>query len=258
MDSQKTHQAIRPLLYRIGLDEREAEIYLALLSLKVAPASAIAKEAKQERSNTYLVLRSLKEKGLISEVERGKILHFVAENPDRLLGFVEDREKDLRQVHGLLQGALPVLRSMTKPLAGKPRVTLTTGFEGVKQSYRDLLRQEFIGAYNLQNIYDAFGETVVASLFGKNVELHGRELIVDNEAGRRYAKTQKAPTLQTRFLPKDIQIQGDSLIFSDTIALFAYDEENTVIRIENENLANHFRGWFELIWKLAKPARSNQ
>lgn len=252
MSAAKTHQAIRPLLKKIGLDEREVEVYLALLALKVAPASLIAKEARQERSNTYLVLRSLKEKGLISEVERGRIFHFVAEEPERLLGYIEDKEKEMHQARTLLSGAMPLLRGMTKPLAGKPRVTLSTGFEAVKQTYRDLLLQEFVGAYNLQNIYDAFGETVVASLFSKSTELRGRELIVDNAAGRKYFKEQTTPTLHTRFLPKHIQIEGDSLIFSDTIALFAYDEENTVIRIENENLANHFRGWFEMLWSMTK------
>lgn len=252
MQQVQSPAAIRPLLLRAGLDERETEVYLALLALKAAPASRIAKEAGQERSNTYLVLRSLREKGLISEVERGKILHFVAEEPDRLLGYVEDREKEMHQVHDLLTGALPVLRSMTKPLAGKPRVTLSSGFEGMKQVYRDLLRQEFVGAFNLENIYAAFDTTIHEALFGTSVTLHGREFVVDNAAGRSYLKEQTSETLQSRLLPKHISFDGDVLIFSDTIALFAYDHEKTVVRIENQNLANHLRAWFEVMWNVSK------
>lgn len=248
MLAKNTPPVMRSLLQRIGLDDRESEVYLALLALKVAPASRIAKEAHQERSNTYLVLRSLKEKGLISEVERGKVLHFIAEEPERLLGYVEDREKEMHHLYGLLSDALPLLRSMTKPLTGKPRVTLATGFESMKQLYRDLLRQEFVGAFNLENIYEAFGSTIAASLFSKTSELHGRELVVDNPAGRKYLKEQTSDTLQSRLLPKETIFEGDILIFSDTIALFAYDEERTVVRIENQNLANMLRAWFELMW----------
>ncbi len=77
-------QAIRPLLRRLGLDEKEIEIYLALLPLKMARASTIAKAARQSRSHTYLILRELKDRGLVSEIERGKIIHFVVESPQRL------------------------------------------------------------------------------------------------------------------------------------------------------------------------------
>jgi sugar-specific transcriptional regulator TrmB len=242
------NHAIRPLLRRIGLEDREIEVYLALLALKVAPASRIAKEAKQERSNTYLILKTLTEKGLISEVERGKVMHFVAEDPNRLLGYVQDKEKEFKSLHMLLEGALPVLRGVTKPLTGKPRVTLATGLEAMKQVYRDLLRQEFVAAFNLQNVYDTFGETIADALFGNSVQLHGREFVVDNPAGRRYLKGQACETLESRLLPKGVAFEGDILIFNDTIAMFAYDDEKTVVRIENKNLSALLKAWFEMIW----------
>lgn len=55
--------ALRPLLKKIGLNERETEVYLALLPMKIARASVIAKAAQQSRSHTYIVLRTLQEKG---------------------------------------------------------------------------------------------------------------------------------------------------------------------------------------------------
>src|SRR3989338_10781704 len=81
----KTPISIRSLLKRAGLDEREAEVYLALLSLKKARVSLIAKEAHQSRSHTYLVLRSLEQKGLVAELTQGAVISFVAEQPQRLL-----------------------------------------------------------------------------------------------------------------------------------------------------------------------------
>ena len=102
--------AIRPLLRKVGLDEKEIEVYLALLSLKMAKATAISKASCQSRSHTYIVLRSLVEMGLASEVERGKIIHFVAEPPERLLAYCEERERQMSDLKPLFEGALPLLQ----------------------------------------------------------------------------------------------------------------------------------------------------
>jgi sugar-specific transcriptional regulator TrmB len=244
--------AIRPLLKRAGLDAREIEIYLTILSLKIAPASRIAKEARQERSNTYLILHSLQEKGLISEVERGKVRHFVAEDPNRLLVHIEEQEKEMQQIHTLLGDALPILRSITKSITDQPRVTLSRGFDAMKQSYREILSQEFVGAFNLEKVYGTFGKTVAESIFGKAAELKGREFVINNEAGREYFEKQNSPHLESRLFPKDILFDSDILIFRDTVVFFAYDDEKTVVRIENQNIADLLTSWFEMLWSTMK------
>ena len=180
--------SLRMLLARLGLDEREIEVYLILLSMKVAKASAISKAAKQSRSHTYLILRDLEKKGLVAEIEKGKILHFVAEPPERLLSYLKDREEEYRDLRPLVEGALPLLQSLTSAYVGSPRVTMLKGIDGVKQTYRDLLRHEFMGIYNPQTSYDVFGGNIVTMLFGKEVKLSGRDLLVDNDGGQKYLK----------------------------------------------------------------------
>lgn len=245
--------AIRPLLKRIGLDDREVEVYLALLPLKMARTSAIAKAAKQSRSHTYLILRSLEEKGLVSEVERGAIIHFIAEDPQRLLSLVQDRERELHDMQPLVASMIPVLAGLTGVLPGQPRITMLKGKEGVRQIYRDFLAHEFLGLFNAQAMEDAFGGNVVQSIFGKHIKLHARDLLVDNAAGRRFARDMAhGETYEARFLPKDMAFYSDTIIFGDTIALFAYDDEKTIVRIENKHLADTFRVWFEGLWSLAK------
>lgn len=254
-DPIRHDSAIRPLLKRLGLDARETEIYLTLLSLKVARASAVAGAAKQSRSHTYLVLRSLEEKGLVSEIERGKVLHFVAEPPRRLLQYIENREEELRSLRPLVQGALPLLQSMERPLAGQPRVTLLHGLDGMKQVYRDTLPNEFCALFNPQMMYDAFGKNIVTMVLGKGERLRGRDLLVDGKAARRYAgEVEQHERYAIRLLPKTISFATDTIVHGDSVALFAYDDEKTIIRIENQNTADAFRSWFEALWKISRPA----
>lgn len=247
--------AIRPLLRKVGLDDREIDVYVALLGMKVGAVSAIAAAAKQQRSNTYLFLRALKDKGLVSEVERGKVLHFVAEPPERLLAFLQNKEQEIKDTKVLLEGVLPFLSSLTKPLAGKPRVTLLSGLAGMRQVYRDTLSQEISGCFNVEKLYTRFGEDYLEAFFGKDAQLYGHDLVVDNPGGRHFCKKwAHTEGYEVRVLPVGMDFEGDIIIFGDTIALFAHDEEMTVIRIENQQLADTLRAWLKGLWTISRTA----
>lgn len=245
--------AIRPLLHRIGLNEKESEVYLALLSLKVARASAVAKAAKLTRSHTYLILRDLKQKGLVAEIERNNIIHFISEPPQRLLQYVEDRERELQSLKPLIDGVLPLLSSLTKPLAGAPRVTMLQGESGMRQIYRDGLHQEICGIFNPAAAYDAFGGNIATMILGSDPQMQGRDLLVNGPAAKQWIK--EVPPHEgyaIRMLPKNVHFDADTMIFGDTVALISYDDEKTIVRIENANIANAFRAWFELMWNVSK------
>jgi len=253
--STDQHIAVRNLLKRVGLDDREVEVYLALLALKRARATDVAKAAKQSRSHTYVVLRDLQQKGLVSEVEHGKILQFIAEPPERILSYLKDREQEIQRLQTLVQGAIPQLTQLTTPLDGQPRVTLLTGLEGMKQIYRDVLVHDFVGFFNPKAMYDAFQENVFTKIFGKNIRLRGRDLLQRNPESRRYIR-EIVPNdrYQVRLLPKDTMFETDTIVFGDTIALFAYDDERTIVRIENRKLADTFRAWHQALWKISKAS----
>ncbi len=243
------HKSIRPLLKQIGLDDKETEIYLALLSLKAARASDIAKLSRQSRSHAYLILRQLEKKGLVSEIEQDGILKFIAEPPQRLLSYLKDREEQCRTLQSLVQGAMPILSSLTKSYVDSPRITVLKGLDGMKQVYRDALTQKFVGIYNAQAGIDAFGKNIVTMLFGKTATLNGRDLLVQNEGAKVFLKDiQPSDSYSARLLPKGISFDTDTMVYGDTVTIFSFDDERTIIRIENKNIADSFRAWFEMMW----------
>jgi len=244
--------SIRKLLERIGMESREIEVYLALLPLISARASDIAKAAKQSRSHTYIILRSLRDKGLVSEVEKGKVIEFVAEPPNRLMAYLQDREEEMRRLQVLTERVLPQLENLTTTLDGQPRVTFLTGLEGMKRVYRDALAGEFVGIFNPEVMYNAYGENVFLGIFGPALEYHGKDLLVDNASGHKYLEEiPQDEDYTVRFLPKGTDFKSDTLVYGDTICLFAYDDERTIVRIENRNLANTFRAWHKMMWEMS-------
>jgi predicted transcriptional regulator len=253
-----TPPAIHALLKRAGLSEKEAGVYLTVLAFKSARASAIAKEAGQSRSNTYLLLESLVEKGLVSEVEQGKVLHFVAESPERLIRYAKDKEQSFRETSLLLEQAMPAFHSMEGPLQEEPRVTKFHGMEGMKQIYSDLLSREFCGIFNPAYSHDFLGENIVTSVFGTQANLKGRDLLVESPQITTYLKQVKPSSdYQVRILPKEIAPKSDFIIADNTIALLAYDRYITTVRIENKNIADSFRMWFEALWQLSTQRKSS-
>jgi len=251
--NQKTSDSVRNILKRLGLDEREREIYLALLPLKIARVSTIAKASKQPRTLAYVVLEKLEKKAIISRVEKNNAVHFVAESPERLLRYVREQQRELDATESLLEAALPQLSALTSPLAGTPRVTMFHGIEGMKEIYQDVLTQEFYGIFNVESMLNAFGKNIVTNIYGPNVQLKGKDLLVDNAGAKQFKQDMKQnDEYKIRLLPKECMFSVDVMIYGDTIAQFAYDDEQTIIRIENQNLANAYRAWFNIMWNISK------
>ena len=71
-------------LEELGLSDKEAVVYLALLQFDNAAPSQIAEKTKLNRSTVYVVLESLEKKGLASETNVGKTVHYQAAAPERL------------------------------------------------------------------------------------------------------------------------------------------------------------------------------
>ena len=104
-------------------------------------------------------------------------------------------------------------------------------------------------------MYQTFGGNVHLEYFGKHIQFHGRDLIVCNDLSKKYVEEMRVyADHHVRVLPAGVQFPTDTIIFGDTVALFAYDEEKTIVRIQNQNLAESFLAWFEALWGMSKAS----
>lgn len=51
-----------------------------------------------------------------------------------------------------------------------------------------------------------------------------------------------------------MQFLSEMVIYDNTVALFAYDDQLTIVKIENKNFADTFRALFEGLWAGAKKS----
>ncbi len=112
-------------LAKIGLENKKADVYLALLQLGSASVLEISKKSGIKRPTTYDILQDLLNKKLISQSFQGKKKVFTAENPDNLKWMIQEQENIVERI-------LPELRSYFNIAKEKPRVRYYEGTEGIK------------------------------------------------------------------------------------------------------------------------------
>ncbi|MFA6383170.1 MAG: helix-turn-helix domain-containing protein [Parcubacteria group bacterium] len=120
-------------LEKLGLDDKEAKIYLALLELGEANIQQIAKKSGVKRTTVYDIIESLKEKGLLSSATRHKKITYSAEDPRTLEEKLDERKNTLKRI-------MPELLSIANAMDKKPKIRFFEGSEGIKEVYKDTLK----------------------------------------------------------------------------------------------------------------------
>jgi sugar-specific transcriptional regulator TrmB len=89
-------------LRKLGLKEKEVNVYLAALELGFSSVQNIAKKAAISRPTAYEIIRGLIGKGLMKEAKRqgttqGERTFFAAESPDNLLGLLRVQKREIEE-----------------------------------------------------------------------------------------------------------------------------------------------------------------
>lgn len=127
------------LLKEIGLSDKEISVYLSLVELGPVPVRSVALYSKINRGTTYDILKNLLELGLVNYFDKSTHQYFMVTNPDKILGLVERRQKELEKVKKQVEETLPELKLIFERRGGKPVVKFYEGPEGTRTILEDVL-----------------------------------------------------------------------------------------------------------------------
>jgi HTH-type transcriptional regulator, sugar sensing transcriptional regulator len=239
---------IQGVLESLGLNKKEAEVYLALLELGTASVQGIAQKAGVKRPTTYLILDDLQVRGLASEVPQSKKALYTAESPEYLAS--EVRRKD-----ELLKRFLPDLLAVYNAKKDKPRVQLFPGREGARQIYQKTFEAGevwFFGTTrDLGTMYFEDLQKWLDSTKQKKVTV--RDLLARSKQDTAYAaEAAKGLGYTARFLPSSLDFPTDSAIFGDNIVFFSFRPQIFAVMITSREVAQSMRALYELAWRSAE------
>lgn len=149
-------------LQELGLSEKEAQIYLALLQVDNESIQDLAKRTEINRTTVYPVLETLEKKGLVSEVQIGKKTHYEAAAPERLETFVERQRAVLEERSQRLKDIIPQIKSIQREEGERPVIKYFEGRDGLISAYEefygglDTSKREGYFIYNRDLINETF------------------------------------------------------------------------------------------------------
>jgi len=231
------------ILKEIGFEEKETQVYKALLQLGISPASKIAKETGFDRTTTYYLLQKMLEKGYVSEVIQNNTKTYSATPPQRLLEIVE--EKVAR-----FQDFLPKLKEISSHQKESLNIEVRQGVEGFRHLYRDAIAigGEVLGIGSDDEQYLDIDEIGLLQYY-RDAEAKGMKERIITYRG---AKTYGSKITEYRHFSKKDFHSAPVFIYGNKVVLISWFPTINLITIENENIATSFRKQFELLWKLAK------
>lgn len=234
----------------IGLEEKEAAIYLALLELGPSSVWDIARKSAIKRPTCYVVLDNLVAQGIAHKLTNQKKTKYSVESPKELLSTFERRKEQFAEKLGQFQ-------ALASKSFEKPKIRLYEGEEGVEQVYELSLNQPekseilIYGTATVMHKYESFIERYLARRVNRGIKT--RVILPDNEDNRAIIERDKDELRTTRFLPAEKFDQRTEVnILPESIIYIAHSESepfSTVI--ENVRLAKEEKNRFELLWELA-------
>lgn len=241
-------------LQNIGLNDKEARIYLACLELGPTNIQNITGKANIKRSTVYEILESLKEKGLMHVTTKGKRKLYLASEPENLLETIKEREKLLKEI-------LPQLKSINNVGFAKPKITFYEGKEGLRDIYMEALKSSTNNADWISPMKSVL-ETVGIDWMEKYVEIkvkknywirsiHVSDLVIDSYKYQD-PTTFKKTLRDVRFSPKGITIPNAIGIYDNKVAILSSRKEGFGFIIESEDYAQSMKELYKLLWDKSK------
>lgn len=246
---------LKYLLIDIGLKPKEADVYVAILSLGQGTASKIARKARIVRTTTYDILSSLFEKGLVTLTGKEPKQEYVAESPENLKIYIENKlakqKSDLDEVKNIL---LPQLKSIHN-VGSRPKVMFYEGREGMEKVYEDTLTSsEPIRAYasvgDMHAGLPGYFPEYYKRRAGKGIAI--RAIVPNNESGIERKSFDKNEMRETAVVPTDrFNFSPEINIYDNKVMIASWKEKLGII-IESHEIADAMKKIYELAWAEAK------
>lgn len=237
----------------LGIKEKSAQVYTALLALGTASVKDIAIKAGLKRPMVYVYLEELVQDGFVQKIPIGKKEYYQAVSPK----FLETR---LEQNLSALKKEMPELQLLHEQGQGGPKITIFEGEKGIHQVYEEVKKTKELlfwsDLFAVEKLFpDAFRKINQATIDNK---IYTREIIADTADARASARRWMvtAGGLYDARLASG-PIFNDSVIYDNIVAFFRLQQQNLfVVRIEDPTIAITMKTLFEMAWQTAKPFKT--
>lgn len=248
------------LFRALGLRRSEAEVYHFLLKKGESPASVISKNTGIARTNTYSVLDSLIEKGLVFQDATGKRKVFQVKHPEALRELAAGEEQRIRQVRAELDRRFDTLLSEYAITSHVEGIFRFSGADGLRRALGDIARDgDTLHILANPSILNAFlGTPIDQKLPGRIGEQTAHRLLFHGGEEKDFGPV-STPSCDVRVsLGKAFSLDMGLFITKTQVIVAMLKKGNsTGVVLADQDIARNYLCIFELLWEQASPRTAN-
>lgn len=235
------------VLKNLGLNEKQAKVYLSLIQFGQATGYAIAEATNMKKPTVYVVLEDLRMKGLVRKIPNAKRQIFEAKSPDE---FLAQTQENLDRA----KSALPQLLALTKS-EQNPKSYLYEGVRGIEEAMElhldKMAGKELVGFYaqasgipkDLFSVFERYNAKM------KKLNVKSRGFVPDHPSLKAYREHDKEFNRMMKVVSFDMFSSNNVVeIGENFVKIISFHDLNAII-IESKDIARTFRQIFEMIWK---------
>jgi sugar-specific transcriptional regulator TrmB len=245
-------------LQEAGLTEGESKVYLALLEIGSSTTGPITEKARVAKSIIHQLLEKLIQKGLVSYITKEKTKHYQASDPKKLLEYIEENEKKLRQNKKKVEDLIPSLLAKQNSTPTQA-ATIYEGFKGMitvhEHTYNKLKSGEEFFYLGIQP-----EQPEHFHLYWQRDHLRRAKagiyckLLFHPDTDLKILKNRNSYKLcDARYMPFKIETPAWIMGYKD-VTVIGFPSSNPItLEIVNKEIADSFKAYFEEFWKKSKP-----
>jgi sugar-specific transcriptional regulator TrmB len=230
------------------LNDKQAQVYLALLQAGQANVSLVAKESGLKRSNTYVIISELENLGYVYQVFGTNKKIYAATDPNKILADIKVGIQDLEEM-------LPYLRAIQRK-AGKPNIQYYEGVKGAQSAFGQIYRPKdakyILSLDNVQTTLPLELKRWRKRYFSGKARSGGKHLIRKQSANKDYVLALRKNKQLIRYLPTDIEFNIDIALVDGSTYLTSLEDNVYVTVINSVSIYKGLSSLFEMVWKTSK------
>lgn len=246
------------ILQEAGLTKAEAQTYAILVRNSPCAPPKLADLTNESRTNTYKLLDSLEEKGLVSRDDTQKKLRYWANNPSLLLDTLKKQRTDIEANEKRFQDSLPSLVDEYFQHSEQPSIRYFHGREGVREVYNDQLKDAnpltFIYSPDVVTTFGVHDMHLIRNQFPKrNIKRHvltpdSTPVLDPSEPLSPISETDRAmQTTRTWLLEDDLAAPVEWTIYGNKLSIVSVGTEMIGMIIESPQIASSFKEILDLL-----------
>lgn len=234
---------------QLGYTPNEAKVYIATLQLGECHISDIAHKLKMPPSSVQIIIDKLHKNGLVNFYTKKRYKYWVAENPERLLTQLQQREAMVRE-------AMPALSRLRKKTheGDKPSVKIFTGRDEIKYIFDDIIdtKHHILAIIPQDAFLELFEGTSILEEFIESRAQHFlriRMLAPNTPTAKQLLDAASKELRDVRLLPERIAVETATFIYGDKVAFIMFNQKQpTGILIEDPGMRETKSAIFEEVW----------